>query len=344
MHLTVNRNIYSGGLTNIIYRCALHDHVRTFYHEPREVLLRIYGDSPGDIDVQLEVFNQLAQAKLGPMLYSAFNGGRFEEYLPSNALSWSLMTSDDVAAIIARKFSAIHRLEVKSLEKRSDWLIERYKEYSNYISDAKAKNEFNFLPDTLDSTKKIANEMLNVDFKHEIDYLAELFKKSTAPLVFSHNDLNQNNILLLHDKDLYLEDRIVLIDFEYSSYNYRTFDIANHLTEWCFDYSGDEYPFFTFYADRFPSEEKQKRFLAEYISINNFNDDSDFEQNSAHDKIEALYVEMQPFLMAANFLWTIWAIKSALTSEINFGYWVSYYASFAYSNIHNTIRNGKIDY
>ena len=31
-------------------------------------------------------------------------------------------------------------------------------------------------------------------------------------------------------------DPVVLIDFEFSSYNYRGFDIANHFNEWMYDY------------------------------------------------------------------------------------------------------------
>lgn len=70
----------SGGLTNMIYKCALQDHVKTLRDEPRVALLRIYGESHCDINVQLEVFNQLAHAKLEPNPCSAFQEGRFEEY------------------------------------------------------------------------------------------------------------------------------------------------------------------------------------------------------------------------------------------------------------------------
>ena len=31
-------------------------------------------------------------------------------------------------------------------------------------------------------------------------------------------------------------DPVVLIDFEFSSYNYQGFDIANHFNEWMYDY------------------------------------------------------------------------------------------------------------
>ena len=31
-------------------------------------------------------------------------------------------------------------------------------------------------------------------------------------------------------------DPVMLIDYEFSSYNYRAFDLANHFNEWMYDY------------------------------------------------------------------------------------------------------------
>jgi thiamine kinase-like enzyme len=42
-------------------------------------------------------------------------------------------------------------------------------------------------------------------------------------LIFSHNDLLANNILITNDQNKY-----VFIDYEYSTYNYAIFDIANY--------------------------------------------------------------------------------------------------------------------
>ncbi len=55
--------------------------------------------------------------------------------------------------------------------------------------------------------------------------LGQLFGFSRA---LCHNDLLSGNVLLSTD-DVKDEDRAVfLIDYEYASYNYRAFDIANH--------------------------------------------------------------------------------------------------------------------
>lgn len=322
----------SGGMTNILYRCSLKPTVPVHSNEPKQVLLRIYGPSKGDVTVELEIFNQLAKAGLGPRLISAFEGGRFEEYLASDALKWNEMTDDSVARAMAHKIAAIHKLEVNSLDKRSNWLIDKYREYVSFI-ESLGDLPIVFGDYIPDSSRKKALNLVSTNFRKDMDFLEETFAKTQKSLVFSHNDLHQNNIVLMHDNSLSLEDRIVLIDFEYSSYNYRTFDIANHLSEYCFDYNQyDEYPYFDFSLDRFPSANKQKEFLGNYIdglqkqqqnNNNSYNipNGETFSGLSNEAMVELLYDEMQACLMACNFLWAVWAINSALTSKIQFGYW-----------------------
>jgi choline/ethanolamine kinase len=49
----------------------------------------------------------------------------------------------------------------------------------------------------------------------------------------------------------------VVIDYEFCSYNYRAFDIANHLCEWMFEYNSKVWPFYHCEKDKFPTKERQ---------------------------------------------------------------------------------------
>jgi len=51
-------------------------------------------------------------------------------------------------------------------------------------------------------------------------------------LVFSHNDLLANNILIKNSNNKY-----VFIDYEYSTYNYPIYDIANYFNEFEVDFN-----------------------------------------------------------------------------------------------------------
>lgn len=59
----------------------------SLHQEPKEVLLRIYGQSHGDhaLEAMLTesvVFALLSERRLGPKLHGIFPGGRIEQYIP----------------------------------------------------------------------------------------------------------------------------------------------------------------------------------------------------------------------------------------------------------------------
>lgn len=75
----------SGGLSNLLFRCSLPNHVPSMGGEPREVLLRLYGAILQGVDslvLESVMFAILAERSLGPQLYGVFPEGRLEQYLP----------------------------------------------------------------------------------------------------------------------------------------------------------------------------------------------------------------------------------------------------------------------
>ena len=83
------RHVYflcSGGLSNLLYTCAIeNDSFPTMEHEPRKVLLRIYGqiirEHPETVVKDSVIFALLSERGMGPRLYGVFTGGRVEEYI-----------------------------------------------------------------------------------------------------------------------------------------------------------------------------------------------------------------------------------------------------------------------
>ncbi len=67
------------------------------------------------------------------------------------------------------------------------------------------------------------------DFEIEFKFLKKLVLKIDSPIVFSHNDFGFNNILV---KDNKTQDRIVLSDFEFSSYCFRGRDFGIVFDDW----------------------------------------------------------------------------------------------------------------
>ena len=151
-------------MSNLLYHCALSDTVETHDKEPKEVLLRFYGPSHGDTDIQLEIFNKLASENLGPSLYSLFDEGRPEEYLPSSPLSQANLTEEDISAVIARKIAAIHKLNNQPLNCNAIWLIGKYNQFCEFL-EVLRKNPPEFSSGILESTRTIAIGLIEIDLK-----------------------------------------------------------------------------------------------------------------------------------------------------------------------------------
>ena len=73
--------------------------------------------------------------------------------------------------------------------------------------------------------------------------------------------LRQNKIATSFSDDN-MDAKLVIIDYEYCSYNYRAFDFANHFHEWMFDYTNKSYPFYYVDKDKFPTKEQR---VSEYM-------------------------------------------------------------------------------
>lgn len=73
----------------------------------------------------------------------------------------------------------------------------------------------------------------------EVEFITKVTEPYEGELVFSHNDLLANNILID------ASGKTVFIDYEYGCYNYPIFDIANYFNETQIDYDVLEPPFFS---------------------------------------------------------------------------------------------------
>lgn len=102
------------------------------------------------------------------------------------------------------------------------------------------------------------------------------------------------------------------IDFEYCSYNYRAFDIANHFAEWQYDYTEKCAPFFR-HTGNYPSESQQVRFVRAYL-----------DEMGSKESVQAVLDEVKVFTLVSHFFWALWAVVNT-QSQITFGYWVRRY-------------------
>ncbi|XP_064634360.1 choline/ethanolamine kinase-like [Lineus longissimus] len=320
----------SGGLSNFIYLCKLPDGVDPIYGEPRQVLFRIYGqminESLQTVIAESVIFAVLSEKKLGPKLYGVFPGGRVEEYIPSRCLSTNELSRRDFSKKIAQKMASFHSLDMP-ISKRPKWL---YALSRRWIKDA--QNNMGLVSEDSEKTKRL-KALLDNDLEAELDWMKSTLDCLRSPVVFCHNDLQEGNILYSEESDATdSEDYSLMpIDFEYCSYNFRGFDIANHFLEWTMDYSYPDPPYYYRNPDNYPSIEQQRLFIESYL-------ESLPGGVVKEDEVAKIRREAEYYGMASHLFWTAWSLVQAFGSKISFGY--THYAESrfqAYLDLKNSL-------
>eukprot|EP00794_Sanderia_malayensis_P018232 gene18232-20051_t len=296
-----------GGLTNYLYLCSLPDSVSSAEKEQRKVLIRIYGEILDHKAKFYEgvIFTLLAERGIGPHLYGVFSSGRIEQYIPSRHLETKELGKPSLSTCIAKKLGQHHAMDLP-LTKQPTWLWERIEDWLLAVQSD------DYLPEKTQLTKL----MKEINFVEEYSKLKSFLINTKSQVVFCHNDLQERNILLLEKNGT--ED-VLLIDYDYSSYNYRGFDIGNHFCERMYDYGNNDAPYFYIYENDYPTAEQQRQFAYNYFQSYNLKRYGS-KQEPTEAEINQLLLEANRFALASHFFWAIWSIVQTRMSKIEFGY------------------------
>ena len=267
---------FSEGITNKII-CA------TNLKNNFKVILRTYGAFTEyiiDRDNELIVMNNSPKIKI----YGTFLNGLIYSYIEGRTISIGDLIDIKTFNQTAKAIAGHHKLS-PPIKKVPILFITLRKWISNvpleYIEPEKKAYDINII-------------------KKELVFMEENLK-NRSDVVFCHNDLLLKNFIK-NDKS------VELIDYEYSGYSYRAFDLANHFNEWCG---------FELVWENFPSEDTQRRFLKEYLKefYDNKKKESDLEK-----EIDKMIEDIKWFDLASNFYWGTWALIQAALSSIDFNY------------------------
>jgi len=313
-----------GGMTNYLYLCSLADDIETDAEEPRKVLIRIYGSVVDQKHRFYEgvIFTLLSERGYGPDTYGVFYSGRIEQYIPARNLLRYEMGLPAISKLIARKTAEYHCMKLP-LNKNPVFLWESIRKYL----DMCASVEFT---DPTDE-QVYADIKKDMDFASEYEWLREMLVGVNSPIVFCHNDLHEGNMLIRNSEESKGNTEITLIDFDYSSYNYRGYDIANHFCEFIYEYTLGDDPGDGFVVNNedFPSQEQQETFAREYLAtLERYKEKSqgeDYDHKRCASvihtcSVEQLLYEVNRFVLASHFMWSLWSIVQQQVSKIDFQY------------------------
>lgn len=155
---------------------------------------------------------------------------------------------------------------------------------------------------------RFAKEVVDFDaVEANIGELEQLIQSVESPVAFCHSDLQYGNIMMTPALD-----DVVLIDFEYSDYNPRGFDIGSHFCEWAFDYTS-EMPHVGDFT-KYPTIEQQRHFCRHYLEARGD------KEPVTEVMVEELRHEASIYAQVSHLFWGLWGFIQATQSEIDFDY------------------------
>jgi len=298
-----------GGITNLLYlvtgtqKCGLF----RIYGQKTELLI--------DRKIENKVFQALSKQGQAPPLYALFKNGRVEGFVKnSRPLEPQEMGEEEFLEKIAPAFSEFHQCDLsKVLDPTTPKLWDTVEKFIKLASEA----EFT------DPDKKAKIEALNIDqLKKELPWLKSILPselnghgkdliqsaenediKKAMELLYAvvpcHNDLLSGNILYRTDKD-----DVLFIDYEYASYSYRGFDIANHFNEFAgFDCNFDKW---------YPKIPVQKQFYELYFEK--------MDMTLSDATLDQCVRIIDAFALVDHFFWGFWGVVQACNSPIDFDF------------------------
>ncbi len=273
--------------------------------EDNVVLLRLNGEGTEKIIDRIdEVVSMLCfnQAGFCAPVYAQLKNGLCYGFCPGRRLEIQEATEDwSMMRKIARLTAKLHSLDIPSYFKGREpflWLkIYQLLAHMPYtFSDPDTQKAF---VNSIGSTQRL---------KSEIEWLKEIIKSSSSPVVLCHNDIHSGNIIYNNTTG-----QVSLVDFEYSGPNYLAFDIANHFCE----FAGVEEVNY----ECFPEEGVQKRWIQMYLEeAAKLQGKCDQSADIMARGVNEVYEDVRKFVLGCHLFWVVWSMFQAKNSTLDFDF------------------------
>ncbi|KAK0729950.1 kinase-like domain-containing protein [Lasiosphaeris hirsuta] len=261
--------------------------------QPTKVLLRIYGPQVEhliDRETELSVLRRLARKKIGPRLLGTFLNGRFEQFFNAATLTPANLREPETSKQIAKRMRELHD-GVDLLEEERDQGPAVWKNWDKWLSQAERTVQYvdqqilsgnPGVPRGPGSAWKGRGLICGVEwpvFKAMVEKYRKFLddhygnpKEIRQKLVFAHNDTQYGNILRIRPDDekspllvpANEHKQLVVIDFEYAAANLPGYELANHFSEWTYNYHDPIAPY-ACDTSKYPTLEQQHRFIRAYV-------------------------------------------------------------------------------
>ena len=245
---------------------------------------------------------------------------RIERYIPNREVTLEEAQKSSSRCLMTRalvKFNQLQSSPRKSYH--ANYLLQ---EFGEEIRERVSRN--------IAETEPAQQEVLNNLLAKALDII-RTYQAPDEELVMSHNDYYYRNVLFNTTEGHY-----ELIDFEYSHFNPRGYDLANFMNELLVDYNHPDFPFFKFNPAALPSAQEARELIRFYLFFekhpNLFANESDsdalFEKiKASHEyrdipeaEVQNICERLRDFFVVINAFWLVWALFYFYNPNIDFSY------------------------
>ncbi|KAL3231051.1 Ethanolamine kinase [Nakaseomyces bracarensis] len=208
--------------------------------------------------------------------------------IEENGIEW--ISNDDN---VAQAFGAPNWESLKnSIDKYRKWLFSHGDTSFVFChNDAQYGNLLFSAPVMQPEEQKSKNEELGISNSNT----------STSSLFPSDSKVSLADIINPTKQEQSQDSKLVVIDFEYAGANVAAYDLANHFSEWMYNYSSNE-PH-KCYADQYPNKEQMLNFVYSYVS--HLRGSS---KTSIDDEVRTVYNEIVRWRGTVQIFWSLWAL------------------------------------
>jgi len=278
--------------------------------KPNSVLLRIYSDKVKtlvDREKEKEIFSYFSKTPYGANLIYECPEYRIEELLNAKKLTIFELGNKFILRRIAQILASYHNDKnigniVQKYDDKTPFSIRFLDTWFNkfkkkYIT--KLKNYKFSKPENTQIIKEF-EFLLTPEFEKQYKDLLEKLKNDK--LVICHGDVHEMNFLQMQEN----KEKLVIIDFEYSTFNYRSNDIAMLLCETIIDYSHPNWPNYTIVEENKWDYEMLKFFCEEYLRNDAEINKIDDQKTYIFDELPKLINNVKIAEMIVNIIWAVW--------------------------------------
>lgn len=247
---------------------------------PKRFIYRIFGlGETLNLNSCSSIFQILALRNIAPKIYYEGPHYRLEEYLEGTRnIQREEYLQPSMIEKVAKKLKEFHSQDLSdTLDSSTPVCISNATKWKSLaqshlskINNSRRQTEVNQAIEALNDTY----------YNFYLDVLPK-----DSPLSLTHMDTSFLNFLYREEKE-----EVCIIDFDYTGYSYKAFDIATLLQDIKYDYNYPEYPYYKYNPTIFPGDE----ILVKYVK--------------AYGEGVEMFIDCKRCMIAAHYLWAIWAL------------------------------------